>query len=338
MHKAQEQMSAQILALRDVTPTVREFLLQLPQVIPAWQPGSHIRVYLNELTAPDAARSKRLTRHYSLLPTEQNDQLRIAVKRVEPSRGGSQAMWSLRVGQSLLISEPINQFPLDLSAPDYLLIAGGIGITPLVSMAEQLMQRGARLRMLYAARNPQEWAYKAQLQTLLGDRIQFLAGAAPEGAALLEGLSAQGQAYVCGPSGLLSAVQQAWANAGRSASSLRFETFGASSASAEAFEVAFPRHRLSFTVQPGLSLLDAIEEQGVSAMWGCRKGECGLCALPVLALEGEIEHRDVFFSEHEKRSNAQICPCVSRVRGKITLDSAFRPDSFNSAISASAHS
>ncbi|NJM43723.1 MAG: 2Fe-2S iron-sulfur cluster binding domain-containing protein, partial [Brachymonas sp.] len=93
-----------------------------------------------------------------------------------------------------------------------------------------------------------------------------------------------------------------------------------------AFEVSLPRHDLRFEVQAGASLLEAMEQQGLQAMYGCRRGECGLCALSVLVLEGEIEHRDVFLSAHEKQSNEQICVCVSRVRGRITLDSAYRPD------------
>lgn len=327
-------LSARVIGLLDVTPTVREFTLQLPAPIASWQVGAHVQVYLETEDLSGSAPPRKITRHYSLLPVSAPDQLRIAVKLAEPSKGGSRAMWRLLVGDSLDISEPMNHFALDLFAPSYLLVAGGIGITPLLSMAHLLRQRGASVQMIYAARHRQEWAYAEELQRLLADQLQLLEGSALDADQAIAHLPAQAQAYVCGPNGMLSALQKAWSRAGRNETLLRFETFGAAAGGQSSFEVSMPRHALQFEVQPEMSLLDAIEQHGIQAMWGCRKGECGLCALPVLSLQGEIEHRDVFFSEHEKRSNTQICPCVSRVRGSITLDSAFRPDLFNSAISA----
>jgi ferredoxin-NADP reductase len=324
-------LAAEITALRDLTPTVREFTLRLPDSQSntadlAWQPGAHLQVQI-QLSGQNLAQPI-VTRHYSLIPCPEPGCLRIAVKRAEPGRGGSQAMWQLQVGQSLAIREPLNHFPLDLNAPAYLLVAGGIGITPMMSMAQALCKRGADVRMVYAARNADEWAYLTELQALLGDRLQRVEGAGLDADAAVAPLPAGGQAYVCGPGGLLSAMRQAWARANRPETLLRFETFGNSGAQDAAFEVRLPRHDLSFEVPSGASLLDTLEQQGVQAMWGCRRGECGLCVLPVLALDGEIEHRDVFFSEHEKQANAQICVCVSRVRGCITLDTAFRPDPF----------
>jgi ferredoxin len=79
-------------------------------------------------------------------------------------------------------------------------------------------------------------------------------------------------------------------------------------------------------VQPSVSMLEAIEQRGISAISGCKRGECGLCALRVLDLNGSIEHRDVFLSDAQKSSNEQICICVSRVSGSISLDTAYRPE------------
>ncbi len=324
MEKSNATQVATIAALRDVTPTVREITLRLGQTV-SWQAGAHIQVKLR-------VQAGGIERHYSLIPCEQADCLRIAVKRAQPGRGGSQAMWRFNVGDSLAISAPINQFTLDLQAPSYLLIAGGIGITPLLSMAQALRARKAKVKMMFAASSIQEFAYREELQTLLGDDVQWIKGAGLNAQEAIADLPPDGQAYICGPSGLLTAVRQAWEAAGRSPALLRFENFGASSGQDIAFEVRLPRHDLRFDVQPSASLLDAMEQQGVQAMFGCRRGECGLCALPVLKLDGEIEHRDVFLSSHEKQSNAQICVCVSRVRGSITLDSAFRPDELLKAL------
>ncbi len=324
MQKPSATQVATITALRDVTPSVREITLQLAAPV-VWRAGAHIQVQLR-------VQAGSMVRHYSLIPCEQANSLRIAVKRAQPGRGGSQAMWRLAVGDSLAISAPIQQFMLDLKAPEYLLIAGGIGITPLLSMAIALKARQAKLKMINAASSAQEFAYRDQLQALLGDSVQWVEGAGLNAQAAISDLSADAQAYVCGPSGLLHAVRQAWEQAGRNHALLRFENFGTASSQDAAFEVRLPRHDLRFEVQPSASLLDTLEQQGVQAMFGCRRGECGLCALPVLQLDGEIEHRDVFLSTHEKQSNAQICVCVSRVRGSITLDSAFRPDALLKAL------
>jgi ferredoxin-NADP reductase len=322
-------LQARIEHLRDATPTVREFSLRLPPDAPTaahiWQPGSHLQVQIT-------VRGQEQTRYYSLLPCRTPGLLKIAVKRAAPGRGGSQAMWQLQVGDALQISAPLNHFALDLTASAYLLIAGGIGITPLISMAQQLVQRGAHVQMIYGARNAQELAFLAELRAMLGDRLHIAIGSSIDFVQTIEQLPLLAQAYVCGPAGMLHAVRKAWETTHRPQELLRFETFGSSDA-AHSFQVTLPRHDLAFEVMPHMSLLDALEQQGIAAMYGCRRGECGLCAVNVLALEGSIEHRDVFFSDHEKRSNAQICVCVSRVQGRITLDSAYRPDALAPTLS-----
>ncbi len=126
---------------------------------------------------------------------------------------------------------------------------------------------------------------------------------------------------------MLEALKKAWLDAGRRAADLRFETFGSSGRfAAQAFRVQVPRHHIDIMVPADTTLLDALESAGVEALADCRRGECGLCALDVLGVEGEIDHRDVFLSEHEKQQNTRICACVSRVVGTITLDSAYRTE------------
>ena len=188
----------------DVTPTVREFTLRLPSEAPVaatqWQPGAHLQV--NVLIG-----AKEVQRHYSLLPQKQAGTLRIAVKRVLHGRGGSRAMWDLQIGQTLRASEPLNQFPLDLTAPEYLLVAGGIGITPLLGMAQLLAQRQAKVQMLFCASSDDEFAYAADLQAYLGDRLNLTVGRPEQLDALIAPLATEAQAYVCGPLGLLQAMQ-----------------------------------------------------------------------------------------------------------------------------------
>ena len=127
---------------------------------------------------------------------------------------------------------------------------------------------------------------------------------------------------------MLEAVKRAWTAAGRAQADLRFETFGSSGRlPAQAFEVRIPRHDLSITVPADATLLEALDAAGVQTLWDCRRGECGLCAMDVLAVDGEIDHRDVFLSAHEKAEGPPHLR-LRLARGRhITIDSAWRPDS-----------
>lgn len=312
-----------IEAIRDITPTVREFtLLPVSGVVP-YAPGAHLEVRL-------PVQGRLQTRRYSLVGGSDGRSYRIAVKRIPEGRGGSLAMWQLKAGDTLEASEPHNNFPLALDAPAYLLVAGGIGVTPMVLMAQTLAARGATVRMLLAARSAEELAYADVLRAALGDALQTFTdsdGQRPDLAAETAALPEGAHLLCCGPAGMLDAVRDAWSAARRSIADLRFETFGSSGRLApQAFGLQIPRHGLSTTVAADCSLLDAIELAGIQTLSHCRRGECGLCAMDVISVDGEIDHRDVFLSRHEKQANQRICVCVSRVVGNITLDSAFRPD------------
>lgn len=317
--------SARIAALRDVTPTVREFI-----ITPAhgsaerWAPGAHLMVRLH-------VAGRLQTRSYSLVGLPEDAAgYRIAVKCLLDGHGGSRAMWALAVGDSIEVSAPQNHFSLAYLAPATLLVAGGIGITPMVSMAQALVKRGLPVTLLYAARSEAELAFAEPLRALLGDALVTCAsdrGEVLDFGRAIDALPAGAQLYVCGPAGLLDAVRQRWLAAGRPEPSLRFETFGSGGQLPPAgFEVAVPRHQAELVVAPDQSLIEVLEAAGIEVMNDCRRGECGLCALDVLALDGEIDHRDVFLSAQEKQENKRICACVSRVVGRITLDTAWREE------------
>ena len=312
-----------VRATRDLTPSVRE--LTLAPVTPhlPYAAGSHLQVEVLVNGQPQ-------TRSYSLIGQPDDGLYRIAVKQLPLGRGGSLAMWRLAPGERLRISAPRNFFPLSLTAPGYLLLAGGIGITPLVLMAQTLAARGAPVRLVQGARTVSELAYGDVLRTALGERLTQVVdelGERIDFAHEIASLPAGGQLYVCGPALMLDAARQAWASAGRPTHDLRFETFGNSGQLApQPFGLKVPRQGIDITVAADESLLDALELAGVSALSNCRRGECGLCALDVLALDGVIDHRDVFLSAHEHQQNQRICVCVSRVVGSITLDSAYRAE------------
>ncbi|MET3182700.1 PDR/VanB family oxidoreductase [Variovorax sp. NFACC27] len=322
-------MQAQVVALRDVTPTVREFELRPDGgFAAAHEPGAHLQVQVM------TAQGRVQTRSYSLVGEGDGKCWRIAVKRLDDGRGGSLAMWRLAVGDRLQVSAPQNHFPLDLSAPGYLLVAGGIGITPLVLMAQRLgahaKRTGVPVKMLYGARNAGEFGYLPHLREALGESgVEAHEGATPiDFAAAIAALPPGGQLYTCGPVPMLEAVKRAWHAAGRAIEDLRFETFGSSGRLAtQPFQVRIPRHDLAITVPADCTLLEALDAAGVQTLSDCKRGECGLCAMDVISVDGEIDHRDVFLSEHEKKSVTRICACVSRAVGTLTLDSAYRADS-----------
>ena len=325
-------LHATVVHLRDLSPTVRELTLRPAGGAIGWSVGSHLRV---QITHADGRLDER---RYSLvgLPSTGAD-WRIAVKRAEPSRGGSAFMWRLALGDTLPVQAPANHFELPSAPLSTLLLAGGIGITPVFGMALALAARGADVRMVYAARSEGELVYLAELQAALGSRLATRVDARGERldvAAEIAALPAHAQLLVCGPVPLLHAVQAAWARAGRPPQRLRFETFGNSgSAAAEPFWVELPRHGLRFVVPADRSLLEMLEAQGVACLADCLRGECGLCAVDVLRVQGQIDHRDVFFSAAEKQQNQRLCTCVSRVvGGGVVIDSAWRPDTLGTPV------
>ncbi len=335
MKSAQTWNQATVLARRDLSPTVRQFdIAPVQGMALSYPPGAHLQVQV--MVDGQGGANRLQTRSYSLIGSPNPAAWRIAVKRMDEGRGGSQAMWRLAVGDRLMTSEPQNLFALDLTAPGYLVVAGGIGITPLVGMVQRLAERaratGVPLRVLYGARNEQELVFAADLQQavagLPGHPLQLHVGPAGiDFASEIAALPRGAQLYTCGPVPMLEALKTAWQAAGRPQSDLRFETFGSSGRlPTQAFRLAVPRHGVDILVPAGVTLLEALEGAGVPTMSDCRRGECGLCAMDVISLQGEMDHRDVFLSAHEKAGCKRLCVCVSRVVGGITLDSSWRPD------------
>jgi ferredoxin-NADP reductase len=321
---------ATVVRVTDLSPTIRELELRPDAGVRNWSPGSHLTVGIgHELS--DGQHEVTDTRTYSLVGLPQPGGYRIAVKRLSPGRGGSRFMWRLAAGDRIAIGGPRNHFPLPLEAPRYLLVAGGIGITPLLGMAQTLAARQADVAMCYAARTGEELVYLEPLRQALGSRLQTYSsqdGQRLDLVATVAALPADVHLLVCGPLSLLNAARAAWAGVGRPVGNLRFETFGASGTRPEEpfwIEVAGRTGRLAVGVDT--SMLDALNLAGVETLYDCLRGECGLCAVDILRLEGEVDHRDVFLSDEEKHSNRRICTCVSRVAGGgVVIDTGFRAD------------
>jgi ferredoxin-NADP reductase len=323
MHDRNDWMDAELVATRDVGPDIRLFEIRPAAGVVTYEPGSHINIAV-EIAGQQDMRS------YSLVGLPRHGVYRIAVKHVQPSRGGSAWLHTLLPGAKLRITGPRNHFPLQHGAASYLLIAGGIGITPLLGMAQALKQRGAEVRLLYATQRRSDLALASEIDAALGEQASFFIsedGNRLDLQAALSDFPADGDVYFCGPARMLQGLREAMAALGRPQSSLRFETFGSGGLKPEEpFWVRIPRLGVEVTVPPGRSMLDALDAAGVEVMSECRRGECGLCTVDVMELQGEIDHRDVFLSDHQKSENTRLCACVSRaVQGGVVIDTSWRP-------------
>lgn len=313
-------ISGHVTGIRNITPTIREFTIACAWSSPT-PAGSHIKVQV---------RGEEDSRSYSVVSAEPGT-IRIAVKLHPESRGGSAYMWSLEEGASIALMPPRCDFPLTPGASHYLLLAAGVGVTPMVAMVARLASAGASIRMLYIARTAAEFAYASELSASLGDRLVMLDTAIGERPDLLNEISqlpADAELYMCGPLGLMEAVRKLWDETGRPLAQLRYETFGSGGHSrAEPFIVKIPRLAKEVLVGESQSMLDALEDAGVEVVFECRRGECGLCAIDIIEAEGDVDHRDIFFSERQHQENRKMCACVSRVAGRsVTIDPAWRGD------------
>jgi ferredoxin-NADP reductase len=306
---------ADVLEVTDVADGVRRIVIQPDHPQPA-APGAHIDVEVRH-------DGRMIRRSYSVVRSEdQGARWTISVQLAPASRGGSRAMHLIEAGERLRVSYPLQNFPLGVGAPRYVLVAGGIGITALVAMATALRRRGADYTVVLVGRSRAVMAYLDDLASEHGDRLQLHVddeGTGLDVAALVDELSgsarsAQTELYVCGPIRLMDALRRAWAERELPGPNLRFETFGNSGAWApEPFMVAIPALGREIEVGADVSMLDALEGAGVEVMWDCRKGECGLCTVQVLDCDGQLDHRDVFLSDEQKQRGTSLCSCVSRV-------------------------
>jgi vanillate O-demethylase ferredoxin subunit len=272
---------------------------------------------------------ERHKRSYSVVDcSEDGLRVSISVFRAPQSRGGSVFMQGLEVGDQLEITQPLQNFPLRVGAPRYVLLAGGIGITAMVNMARVLRNIKADYTLVYVGRSRAAMAYLPQLEKLHGDALRVHVddeGSALKVEEMLAGVDPDTEFYMCGPIRLMDAVKRGWQARGLSVPNLRYETFGNSGwFDPEEFVVRVPRLGVETTVGAGKSMLEALEDAGVDMMFDCRKGECGLCEVRLLSLQGTIDHRDVFYSERQQHVAAKMCCCVSRA---VTSETGARADS-----------
>jgi ferredoxin-NADP reductase len=284
--------------------------------LPPWEPGAHV-----DLLLPGNGDGP-LVRQYSLCgdPTDRHA-WQLGVLREPDGRGGSAHVHdALHPGSPVRVRGPRNHFPL-LPARRYLFVAGGIGITPIRTMVAAAQAAGAEWELVYGGRTRTSMAFLDELPAArVSIRPQDETGLLD-----LEGLLGVPRAdtlvYCCGPEALLAAVEERCAS--WPAGSLRVERFTPKPVDdpvlAGSFEVELERSGLALTIPPGRSILDVVEEAGVSVLSSCSEGTCGTCETAVLA--GEPDHRDSVLTDEEQAANDCMMICVSRSRcPRLVLD------------------
>jgi vanillate O-demethylase ferredoxin subunit len=287
--------------------------------LPAFTAGAHIDVQV----------TPQLVRQYSLCndPAESH-RWRIAVLREPASRGGSAGIHeSLQPGATLRVSAPRNHFEL-VAARRSLLIAGGIGITPILAMAQALHATGQDFAMHYCARTASRMAFRREIEASgYAARVHFHLGDGPQGqqfdaAQALAGAEPGTHLYVCGPAGFMEHVLDAARALAWPEECLHREHFAGSVIASDrdaAFEVQLARSGKRCTVPAGRSVLQVLLEQGVDVPYSCEAGVCGTCLTRVL--EGHPDPRDSYLTEAERRANDQFLPCCSRsLSPRLVLD------------------
>ncbi|MDB5841348.1 MAG: ferredoxin [Herminiimonas sp.] len=286
--------------------------------LPAFSAGSHVDVHL-----PGG-----LTRQYSLCndPTESHRYL-IGVLKDPASRGGSKSMHeAVKEGDVLEISMPRNHFPLAHEARRNVLLAGGIGVTPILCMAERLANAGADFVMHYCARSKERTAFHDRItSSSFAHKVQFhFDDRAVEQKLDLPSLLAVPEPgthlYVCGPQGFMDAVLGTARAQGWPEAQLHFEFFSAQvvkSDSDASFEVKLASSDRVIVVPADKTVAQALAEAGIDVPLSCEQGVCGTCLTRVLA--GQPDHKDMYLTPAEQAANDQFLPCCSRSKSALLV-------------------
>jgi ferredoxin-NADP reductase len=312
--------SARVKSLRHEAEGILsvEFFPARGETFAPFTAGSHIDVHLPH----------GVVRSYSLMnsPSDENRYV-LGILNDRNSRGGSRWVHEhLRVGAALPISLPRNNFPLDVDATHSVLLAGGIGITPIYCMFRQLQALGKSVELIYCARSRKEAALLealAQGPQQVSYHFDEEQGVPPDLLALLGNRASGAHFYCCGPAPMLSAFEQACATLGYA--NVHIERFGAIEQAAgtavadTGYQVLLDRSAITLEVPAGKPLLDVLLDAGVDVEYSCCEGTCGACETKVL--EGEVAHHDSVLTKAMRDSNKVMMICVSGCKGRrLVLD------------------
>lgn len=316
-----DQLVVRVASKRKVADAVWELVLENPEGgdLPAWEAGAHIDIVVD----------KGKARQYSLAGDPAvRSRYQVAVLLEPESRGGSERIChDIETGDELVISLPRNHFPLATEGDYYLLVAGGIGITPLLAMAHQLHRSGKNFQLLYRAKSRVWAAYADELSSQPWfDQVTFYFS--DQGGRetfqldqLLGSARANTHLYVCGPNAFIEVVEQAAIPVlgEENVHSEKFYPEEHDTSEDKAFELVCQRSGVTVQVPADQSIIQVLEAHGIDVPTSCENGICGSCISKVL--EGEVEHRDEVLTkaDHEKRH--LFTPCCSRAKGdRLVID------------------
>lgn len=323
LSKEQEitSVKVKISAIIDVAKNIKSFTfepLDSNDKLPEFSAGSHININL-----PSGK-----VRSYSLInPPYERHQYVIAVKKEDNGKGGSKEMHDLDLGDILEISIPKNNFVLYENTKRFILISGGIGITPMISMAHRLEEIDKQFEFHICAKEENEVPFLYELKNWsFAPKIDFHydenGKSAIELSKVLSSPNSDTLIYVCGPSGFNNWIKNSALELGWQKDQIKQELFSADVSQdslPKEFELLLNKSNKTITVAENMTIIDAIEMENIKVDYSCLQGTCGTCIANVI--DGEIDHRDAVLSEEEKLENSKICLCVSRAKhNKLIID------------------
>lgn len=314
------ELKVRVAEIEQATGTVKRFRLVAVsgEPLPTYSAGAHVIVTMSD-------DGRRIKNPYSLIDrAEDGSSYRIGVLKTHDSRGGSRFMHErVEVGTELTIAMPVNLFPIVRMGRRHILVAGGIGVTPIHAMAAELKKQSASYEIHYAMRSAAHGAFVDELAAAHGDKLRLYRDDCSEIIEVAKILAHQPlgtHLYVCGPEGMIDAILQGGRDAGWPDENLHAERF-LSPAGGEPFSVVLAKAGITAEVRADQSLLEAIEEAGVDAPYLCRGGACGQCETAVVAHDGELDHKDHYLTDEEKAAGKKIMICMSRLKGReLVLD------------------
>jgi ferredoxin-NADP reductase len=319
----QAKLDLTVTEVRQETPLIRAIRLAPARdtSLPSWEAGAHIKVHLPQGDE----------RSYSLVNASTDSSANtnprsylLGVRLEEPSQGGSVFMHALKPGDVISVSEPSNNFPLAATEKPVILLAGGIGVTPLVSMAAELTVRGHPFRFYYAGRSRTQLAFLPVIEGLVGDKLAIHADDTSglfDVVGLMTSLKDDEPLYCCGPMPMIELADKTAKQLGWRDGRLQFEIFTPPQPKTgdQAFEVVLKSSGESFHIPAGKSILDVLIEADQDPLHDCKRGDCGICQVEVI--EGVPDHRDFILTDGQKAAGKLMQICVSRSKTpRLVLD------------------
>jgi len=316
-----QQLKLKVAQVKQKSDLINQYRLVDSEdgILPAFEPGAHLPITLS------LADDQTVERHYSLLSSHhENRYYEIAVQREENGRGGSKYIHQHLTEDSIITAKPpSNEFSLSPTGMHTILIAGGIGITPILSMLRAVVEKQSSFEIHYTAKTEADLAYQEEVIALAKDKAHFYFSQGKNANRLdlkhlLSARDRDSHIFLCGPVRMLEAVRDLGIEFNWQENHIHFENFGTShSTNNSAFEVELKKSAQTLQVQANKTLLEALLDAKVTIPFDCKRGECGLCSTVVI--EGEVDHRDIYLNKQERKQH--LCVCVSRAKGKkLTLD------------------